>query len=68
MAKSPDPPTPPKSNFDLLLEHLPEDGLAAALVTAHVNRGTLASADAMRQILKDRLAALKDAHAERADQ
>jgi hypothetical protein len=39
MAKFPDPAAPPKSNFDLLLEHLPEGGLAATLVTAHVHRG-----------------------------
>jgi hypothetical protein len=62
-----DPAVPAKTNFDLLLEHLPQDGLAAALVTAHVNRGTTGSAAALRQVLKDRLVTLKDAHAERAD-
>ena len=62
------PTDPPKSNFDLLLEHLPQDSLAAALVASHINRGTTGSAAAMRQVLKDRFAALKDAYAERADQ
>jgi hypothetical protein len=57
-----------KSNFDLLLEHLHQDSLAAALVIAHVNRGGADSADAMRQVLKDRLVALKAAYVERADQ
>ena len=68
MPVSQDPPSLPKSNFDLLLEHLPEDSLAAALVAAHVNRGTANSAVAVRQVLNDRLATLKDAYAERADQ
>ena len=53
MVKSPGPAVPPKSNFDLLLEHLPKDGLAATLVTAHVNRGATSSVDAMRQVLKE---------------
>jgi hypothetical protein len=53
---------PPKSNFDLLLEHLPQDGLAAALVAAHVNRGTTSSIGAVGQVVNDRLAALKAAH------
>jgi hypothetical protein len=68
MVNSPGPDVPTKSNFDLLLEHLPKDGLAAALVTAHVNRGASSSADAMRQVLKDRLATLRASHAERSDQ
>ncbi len=68
MANSPEPIVPTKTNFDLLLEHLPEDSLAAAFVTAHVNRGATSSVTAIRQVVKDRLAALKDAHAERADQ
>jgi hypothetical protein len=60
MPTSREPIEPAKSNFDLLLEHLPQDGLAAALVVAHVNRGTAGSAEAMRQVLKDRLATLKE--------
>jgi hypothetical protein len=67
MVNSPGPDVSPKSNFDLLLEHLPKDGLAATLVTAHVNRGVTSSADAMRQVLKDRLATLRAAHAERSE-
>ena len=40
---------PPQSNFDLLIEHLPKDSLAATFVTAHVNRGPTSSVDAMRR-------------------
>lgn len=58
----------PKSNFDLLLEHLPEHSLAAALVTAHINRGATSSIDAIRQVVSDSLAALKAAYVEPADQ
>jgi hypothetical protein len=68
MVKSPGPDVPPRSNFVLLLEHLPKDGLAATLVTAHVNRGATSSADAVRQVLKDRLATLRAFYAERSDQ
>ena len=57
-----------KSNYDLLLEHLDQDSLAATLVTAHVNRGGAGSAEAMRQVLKDRIATLKAAYVERTDQ
>jgi hypothetical protein len=59
---------PPKTNFDRLLEHLPQGGLAAQLVAAHVNRGSKTSAAAMREVLQQRLAVLKSAHAEPADQ
>ena len=59
---------PPQSNFDLLLEHLPKDSLAATFVTAHVNRGPTSSVGAMRQVLQDRLATLRASHAERSDQ
>jgi len=59
---------PPKTNFDRLLEHLPQDSLAAQLVAAHLNRGTRTSAAAMREVLQERLAALKSAYAEPPDQ
>lgn len=68
MTESGRQPVAPKSNFDLLLEHLPADSLAAGLVAAHVDRGATTSADAMRQVLKDRLDTLKAAHGERTDQ
>jgi hypothetical protein len=68
MGKSQEPTVPAKSNFDLLLEHLPEHDLAAALVTAHINRGATSSIDAMRQVMNDRLATLKVAHVECSDQ
>jgi hypothetical protein len=68
MAKSQEPTVPAKSNFDLLLEHLPEHDLAATLVTAHINRGGTSSIDAMRQVMNDRLATLKAAYVERANQ
>jgi hypothetical protein len=59
---------PPKSNFDLLLQHLQQDSLAAALVTAHVNRGTMSSIDAVRQVVEDWLTELKAAYVEHSDQ
>lgn len=68
MPQSQEPGLPPKSNFDLLLEHLPEHDLAAALVSAHINRGATRSVDALRQVMNDRLATLKAAHVERPDQ
>ncbi len=59
---------PPRTNFELLLEHLIADSLAARLVAAHVDRGTKTSAAAMREVLQARLTELKDAHAERPAQ
>jgi hypothetical protein len=68
MAKFQESTIPAKSNFDLLLEHLPEHDLAATLVTAHVNRGATSSIDALRQVMNDRLTTLKAAYVERANQ
>jgi hypothetical protein len=68
MPESQEPVFPPKSNFDLLLQHLPQDGLAAALVAAHLNRGTTSSIDAVRQVVEDRLSMVKAAYVEHSDQ
>jgi hypothetical protein len=68
MPEHQEPVFSPKSNFDLLLQHLPQDGLAAALVAAHVNRGTTSSIDPVRQVVEDQLAMLKAAYVEHSDQ
>lgn len=57
-----------KTNPELLLDHLPEDSLAAKLVRAHIGRGVTSSADALRNVLHDRLKTIIDTHAERSDQ
>jgi hypothetical protein len=68
MPEAQEPVFPPKSNFDLLLKYLPQDGLAAALVAAHVNRGATSSIDAVRRVVEDRLAMLRAAYVEHSDQ
>lgn len=45
----------PQDNFDRLLKHLKDGSLAAHLVHAHRNPGTVAPAEAKKAILTDRL-------------
>jgi len=56
-----------KTNFDGLLEHLPEDSLATKLVRAYVAGNRALPADALRSVLNDRLQELKEIYAERED-
>lgn len=60
-------PENPQTNFDLLLQHLPDGSLAAQMVAAHIDRGTKTSVAALREVLQSRIATLKAAHAERPD-
>jgi hypothetical protein len=52
----------PKTNFDLLLERLPAESLAAALLDAHIHPDATTSIDAMRRVLDARLAELRAAY------
>lgn len=58
----------PKTNFDLLLEHLIDASLAAQMVAAHLARGAKTSDAAMREVLQARLTILKATYAESPDQ
>ena len=56
-----------KTNFERLLEHLREGSLAAQFVIAHLNRGAKTTPSALREVLQNRFAALKQPYAEDAD-
>ncbi len=61
-------PAAPQTNFDRLIAHLPEDSLAAKLVTAYAASGEAAPADAIAEVAANRLDELKQSHDNTEDQ
>ena len=61
-------PAAPQTNFDRLIAHLPEDSLAAKLVTAYAASGGAAPADAIAEVAATRLDQMKQSYDKSEDQ
>ena len=61
-------PAAPQTNFERLIAHLPEDSLAAKLVTAYAAPGEATPADAVAKVVATRLDELKRSHDDTEDQ
>lgn len=57
-----------RTNFERLIAHLPQDSLAAKLVTAYAAPGGATPADAVARVAAGRLDGLKRTHDESEDQ